>query len=118
MDDQEIYRGAKRRVGKIKGFNVHATVYVQVNALLIAINLLTSEDHIWFFYPLLVSVKGNTDARADSTARMLAESAVCLVRDVPREATAGGVWTSCSAMGDALIRRLEANAGISFQVEY
>ena len=67
---------------------------------------------------LRVSVKGNTDAGADSTARMLAESAMCLVCDVPREATPGGMWTSCSAMGDSLIRRLEANAGISFQVEY
>jgi len=53
MDDQETYRRAKRRVGQIKGFYVHATVYVLVNALLIAINLLTSGDHIWFFYPLL-----------------------------------------------------------------
>jgi hypothetical protein len=53
MDDQEIYHRAKRRVGQIKGFYVHATVYVLVNALLISINLLTSRDHIWFFYPLL-----------------------------------------------------------------
>jgi hypothetical protein len=41
MDDQEIYHRAKRRVGQIKGFYVHATVYVLVNALLISINLLT-----------------------------------------------------------------------------
>jgi short subunit dehydrogenase-like uncharacterized protein len=67
---------------------------------------------------LRVSVKGNSDAGADSTARMLAESAVCLVRDVSRETTPGGMWTSCSAMGDALIKRLEANAGISFQMEH
>jgi hypothetical protein len=53
MDDQEIYRRAKRRVGQIKGFYVHATVYVLVNALLIIINLLTSPDRLWFFYPLL-----------------------------------------------------------------
>jgi short subunit dehydrogenase-like uncharacterized protein len=66
---------------------------------------------------LRVSVKGNTDAGADSTARMLTESAVCLVRDVPRDKTRGGMWTSCSAMGDALIKRLEANAGITFQIE-
>jgi hypothetical protein len=52
MDDQETYRRAKIRVGQIKGFYVHAIVYVLVNALLITINLLTSPDHIWFFYPL------------------------------------------------------------------
>jgi 2TM domain-containing protein len=53
MDEQEAYHRAKRRVGQIKGFYIHATVYVLVNALLITINLLTSGDQIWFFYPLL-----------------------------------------------------------------
>jgi hypothetical protein len=53
MDDHEIYQRAKRRVGQLRGFYVHATVYVLVNALLITINLLASRDHIWFFYPLL-----------------------------------------------------------------
>jgi hypothetical protein len=36
-----------------------------------------------------------SDAGADSTARMLAESAVCLVRDVSLARTPGGMWTSC-----------------------
>jgi hypothetical protein len=53
MDDQESYHRAKRRVGQMKGFYIHATVYVMVNVLLIGINLATSSDHIWFFYPLL-----------------------------------------------------------------
>jgi hypothetical protein len=53
MDDQEIYQRAKRRVGQIRGFYVHATVYLLVNVLLIGINLLTSRDHIWFIFPLL-----------------------------------------------------------------
>jgi 2TM domain-containing protein len=53
MEDQEAYRRAKRRVLQIKGFYIHATVYVFVNALLIAINLATSRGSIWFFWPLL-----------------------------------------------------------------
>ena len=48
-----MYRRAKRRVGQMKGFYIHATVYVFVNALLIAINLWTSPDRLWFFFPLL-----------------------------------------------------------------
>jgi len=53
MDDQEIYNRAKRRVAQIKGFYIHATVYVLVNAVLIGINLLTAPDQIWFFWSLI-----------------------------------------------------------------
>jgi short subunit dehydrogenase-like uncharacterized protein len=42
---------------------------------------------------------------------------VCLARDVDRTTTPGGCWTSASAMGAALIRRLEANAGLTFKLE-
>jgi short subunit dehydrogenase-like uncharacterized protein len=64
-----------------------------------------------------VSVKGDMDPGYGSTSKMLGESAVCLVRDVPRSQTPGGCWTTASAMGDALIRRLQANAGVTFTVE-
>ena len=63
------------------------------------------------------SVKGDMDPGYGSTSKILAESAVCLVRDVPRAVTPGGCWTSASAMGDALIARLEKNAGLTFAVE-
>jgi 2TM domain len=53
MDDQETYNRAKRRVAQIKGFYIHATVYVLVNAVLIGINLWTEPGQIWFFWPLL-----------------------------------------------------------------
>jgi short subunit dehydrogenase-like uncharacterized protein len=48
----------------------------------------------------------------------MAESAVCLARDISRERTPGGMWTCSSAMGDALIKRLEAIAGITFEIEH
>jgi short subunit dehydrogenase-like uncharacterized protein len=64
-----------------------------------------------------VSVKGDMDPGYGSTSKMLGESAVCLARDVSHETTPGGCWTSASAMGDALIRRLEAHAGLTFAVE-
>jgi short subunit dehydrogenase-like uncharacterized protein len=64
-----------------------------------------------------ISVKGDMDPGYGSTSKMLGESAVCLARDVSHEATPGGCWTSASAMGDALIKRLEAHAGLTFAVE-
>ena len=63
------------------------------------------------------SVKGDMDPGYGSTSRILGESAVCLVRDVSREQTPGGLWTAASAMGEPLIKRLEKNAGVTFQVE-
>jgi short subunit dehydrogenase-like uncharacterized protein len=41
---------------------------------------------------------------------------LCLVQDVGRDATPGGVWTPGSAMGLALVRRLQARAGLSFEI--
>jgi short subunit dehydrogenase-like uncharacterized protein len=49
---------------------------------------------------------------------MIAESALCLVQDVDRSVTGGGVWTPGAAMGQALIDRLQApRAGLTFGVE-
>src|SRR5580658_5347835 len=66
---------------------------------------------------LRAAVKGDMDPGYGSTAKMLGESAVCLARDVPRATTPGGCWTSAAAMKDALITRLEKNAGLTFTVE-
>jgi short subunit dehydrogenase-like uncharacterized protein len=63
------------------------------------------------------SVKGDMDPGYGSTSRILGESAVCLVRDVSRQTTPGGMWTAAAAMGGPLIKRLEQNAGVSFQLE-
>ncbi|MEI9900771.1 MAG: 2TM domain-containing protein [Hyphomicrobium sp.] len=35
------------------GFFFHFSAYVLVNAILIVINLLTTPNHLWFFWPLL-----------------------------------------------------------------
>ena len=57
-------------------------------------------------------VYGDRDPGYGSTAKMLGESAVCLaMNDLP---VGGGMWTTASAMGDALIERLQANAGVTF----
>jgi short subunit dehydrogenase-like uncharacterized protein len=56
--------------------------------------------------------KGDRDPGYGSTSKMIAEAAICLVRD--RADTAGGVWTPAAAMGKALLKRLEASAGLTF----
>lgn len=63
------------------------------------------------------SVKGDRDPGYGSTSKIIAESAICLVRDVPHSQTPGGCWTPTAAMGDALMKRLEANSGLTFAVE-
>jgi short subunit dehydrogenase-like uncharacterized protein len=64
---------------------------------------------------MLARVTGDRDPGYGSTAKMLAESALCLARD-PLVA-AGGFFTPTSAMGDLLIARLETNAGLTFTIE-
>src|SRR3954467_10223710 len=62
-----------------------------------------------------VSVKGDLDPGYGSTSKMIAECALCLLRDAPD--VAGGIWTPGAAMGERLIKRLTDNAGLTFQVE-
>ena len=54
-------------------------------------------------------------AKYGSTSKILGECGVCLALDeLPVE---GGFWTPASAMGDALLKRLPARAGLTFTVE-
>ncbi|UTW54578.1 trans-acting enoyl reductase family protein [Kordiimonas sp. SCSIO 12610] len=62
-----------------------------------------------------VGVTGDKDPGYGSTSKMIAESAICLVKDAVD--TPGGIWTPAPAMGQKLIDRLVANAGLTFEVE-
>ncbi len=66
---------------------------------------------------LRASVTGDKDPGYGSTSKMIAESALCLARDVGPDQTPGGVWTPGAALGRKLIARLEANAGMRFRIE-
>lgn len=60
-------------------------------------------------------VKGDKDPGYGSTSKMIAESAVCLLENpgnVP-----GGIYTPAPAMGGLLVKRLQKNAGLTFQLE-
>ncbi|MHA6719816.1 saccharopine dehydrogenase family protein [Sphingomonas sp. RS6] len=61
-----------------------------------------------------LSVKGDRDPGYGSTSKMIAESALCLVRDVAGD---GGIWTAGALMPGELRKRLEAHAGLTFTVE-
>ncbi len=66
---------------------------------------------------LTARVTGDRDPGYGSTSKMIAEAALCLVRDVDRNATPGGVWTPGAAMGMPLIERLRERAGLTFSLK-
>nr|WP_294810790.1 saccharopine dehydrogenase NADP-binding domain-containing protein [uncultured Sphingomonas sp.] len=63
---------------------------------------------------ITASVKGDRDPGYGSTSKMIAESALCLIRDVAGE---GGIWTPGALMAEPLRKRLEAKAGLTFAIE-
>ena len=61
------------------------------------------------------AVSGDMDPGYGSTSKMIAESAICLVKECPD--LVGGIYTPAPAMGEKLIKRLQANAGLDFRLE-
>lgn len=53
MDDEALERRARAHVRALRGFYVHVAMYVAVNLGLLAVNLLSSPDRLWFYWPLL-----------------------------------------------------------------
>ena len=64
---------------------------------------------------LHAAVSGDMDPGYGSTSKMIAESAICLVKECPD--LVGGIYTPAPAMGEKLIARLQANAGLDFRLE-
>ncbi|MDB5475268.1 MAG: hypothetical protein JWP49_779 [Phenylobacterium sp.] len=52
-DDADLRRLATRRADMKLGFRSHLLAYAVVNAGLLLINLATSPDHLWFYWPML-----------------------------------------------------------------
>ena len=61
----------------------------------------------------LVRVTGDRDPGYGSTSKMLAESAICLSKDSLKDTY--GVITPSIAMGDQILDRLQAKAGLTFK---
>jgi short subunit dehydrogenase-like uncharacterized protein len=64
---------------------------------------------------LRVTVTGDRDPGYGSTSKMIGEAAVCLFGDIGKKDLTGGFWTPATAMGQKLIDRLIANAGLTFE---
>ncbi len=62
-----------------------------------------------------IAVRGDCEPGYASTAKMIAECAICLLRDAPD--VPAGIWTPGAAMQHRLIKRLVDHAGITFAVE-
>jgi short subunit dehydrogenase-like uncharacterized protein len=60
-------------------------------------------------------ITGDRDPGYGSTAKMLGEAAVCLLEQ-DRQTAGGGFWTPSTAMGQGLLDRLRAYAGLTFEV--
>jgi len=71
----------------------------------------TKSDH-----RLTIKVTGDRDPGYAATAKMIVESAICLLDKPDRQSLPGGFWTPASALGNQLLSRLEENAGMKFCV--
>jgi len=65
---------------------------------------------------LAVKVTGDRDPGYGSTGKMLGEAATCLALDLDKQAKPGGFWTPATAFGETLVERLQAHAGLVFEV--
>lgn len=63
---------------------------------------------------MIARVTGDMDPGYGSTSKMLAEAAACLAKD--ELSCTGGFLTPASAMGDKLVQRLIASAGLTFEL--
>jgi short subunit dehydrogenase-like uncharacterized protein len=61
------------------------------------------------------AVHGDKDPGYASTSKLIAETAICLVKERPD--VPGGIWVAGAALGQSLIDRLQAHAGLSFTDE-
>ncbi len=51
--ENDAYKEAKKRVEEEKKFYTHLGVYIVMNTFFVILNLVTSPDHLWFYWPML-----------------------------------------------------------------
>jgi len=65
---------------------------------------------------LRARVKGDRDPGYGSTSKMIGEAAVCLARDIGDDVE-GGFCTPATALNGKLLERLQAHAGLTFEID-
>ncbi|WP_293871979.1 2TM domain-containing protein [Flavobacterium sp.] len=53
FNEQDRYHLAKKRVEDIKGFYGNLMSYIILNIFFLVLNLITSQNELWFYWPLL-----------------------------------------------------------------
>lgn len=53
MAEQDRYERAKKKVEDLKGFYIHLFFYIVINFALFLLNMISSPDALWFYWPLL-----------------------------------------------------------------
>ena len=53
MENNEVYKDAKRKARALKEFYSHLSTYLTVNGIFLLINYLTSPGEWWALYPLI-----------------------------------------------------------------
>jgi len=53
MEDLEKYKKAKQRLEELKGLYIHAIIYVIINLGMIIMNLVSTPEQYWFYWPLI-----------------------------------------------------------------
>lgn len=53
FNEEERYYQAKKRVEQIKGFYGNLISYIVLNIFFLILNIVTSPNHLWFYWPLL-----------------------------------------------------------------
>lgn len=52
-ENNKEYKEARKKVEEEKKFYHHLGVYVVMNIFFIVLNLVTSPEHLWFYWPML-----------------------------------------------------------------
>jgi short subunit dehydrogenase-like uncharacterized protein len=65
---------------------------------------------------VVTRVTGDRDPGYGSTAKMLAQAGISLRRDVDQQSVGGGFWTTATVFNERFYERLQAHAGLTFEV--
>ena len=52
-ENNNEYQEAKKKVKEEKNFYYHLGVYIVMNSFFVILNLVTSPNHLWFYWPML-----------------------------------------------------------------
>ena len=63
-----------------------------------------------------MKVTGDRDPGYGSTAKMLAQAAISVCRDVDRAERGGGFWTPATVFNARIFERLQSHAGMNFEL--